>query len=354
MGKSVNLGTKYASQIQQQFTTGSLLQGRLETNVDFVGARTVRVHTINTVPLQDYDRTASGDRYGVAEEVGDSVQELYMSQDKSFSAIIDKGNSLDQAINKAGQFVRAQIDEEVIPAKDRYGFARLAMQAGKIHATQEVLEHQNVLARMGAARAHMLNSNVPLKGRTWFVTSDVYDALVKTEQFRNIGQIGGKALASGQVGELFGSPVVEVPLELMPTHANFMLAHKSAAASPSKIEDTVVHIDPPGISGHKVEGRFYWDTFVFGAKANGVYLDILGNGDNDVFFAASPTYNKTTKKIVVETGSSAKYTLDGTDPRYSMSAVEGTEPPVQAGDTLKFYGYREGWYPSGVVSVKIT
>ena len=61
-------------------------------------------HNINTVPLNDYNRGASANRYGEPAEVGDTVQELTMTQDKSFSGVIDKGNNMDQSINKAGKF----------------------------------------------------------------------------------------------------------------------------------------------------------------------------------------------------------------------------------------------------------
>ena len=48
---------------------------------------------------------------------------------------------------------------------------------------------------------------------------------------------------------------------------NFILLHKRAATAPEKIHDCKTHIDPPGISGNLVEGRFYYDLFVYGRKA---------------------------------------------------------------------------------------
>ena len=102
MSQTVNLDTKYSKKIDQAFTIASLLKGRLSAENEFVGARTVRIHNINTVPLNDYNRGASANRYGEPAEVGDTVQELTMTQDKSFSGVIDKGNNMDQSINKAG------------------------------------------------------------------------------------------------------------------------------------------------------------------------------------------------------------------------------------------------------------
>lgn len=336
MGKSVNLGIKYEKQIQQQFTLGSLLQGRLENNLDFVGAKTVRVHTIQTVPLQEYDRTASANRYGTPEEVGDLVQELTMTQDMAFSGIIDKGNSSDQAINKAGQFVRVQLDEEVIPEKDRYGLKKLARGAGGVFAGEKI-KAENVIDRLESARASFVQARVPVKGRTWFVTSAVCNALGKTDLYRNIASLGGKLMATGQVGEVYGSPVVEVPQDLMPRGVQFMLVHRSAGASPSKIADTKVHIDPPGISGHLVEGRFYWDTFVFGAKCDGIYIDL---DSTNVTRLEPPAYDEGTKTFTPAQNAVVRYTTDDSDPRFSMTAREGTTVTESGGFALRFYQYK--------------
>ncbi len=86
--QTVHLHEKYSKKLDQAFTLGSVVKGRLNKEEEFVGARTVRISNINTVPLGDYNRGATANRYGTPTEVGDTVQELTMSQDKSFSAVI--------------------------------------------------------------------------------------------------------------------------------------------------------------------------------------------------------------------------------------------------------------------------
>ena len=82
-------------------------------------------------PLNDYNRGASANRYGEPAEVGDTVQELTMTQDKSFSGVIDKGNNMDQSINKAGKFLGVEMSEEVIPAYDKYCFGQFVHAGGQ-------------------------------------------------------------------------------------------------------------------------------------------------------------------------------------------------------------------------------
>ena len=349
--QTVHLGTRYSRKIDQSFVDGSLIKTRLSNENEFVGARTVRIHSINVVPLNDYDRGASSNRYGDPTEVGDTVQELTLTQDKSFTGVIDKANNLDQAINKAGKFLGVQMSEAVVPEFDRYCFDQLAHKAGVIVGDAQAISADNVIARMAAARAHFLNHRVPLDGRTWYVTTSVFDALVDTDQFKNLDRVGPKALVKGQVGEIFGAPVVEVPAELMPAGVNFILVHKRAATAPAKLHDAKVHTDPPGISGSLVEGRFYYDLFVYARKADGVYVDVTtGSG---VTVLAAPTIAASGGAITA-TGT-VWHTTDGSDPRYSATRVAGKTPAVTAaGTVVKAYQEQAGAFPSPVATQTLT
>lgn len=352
MGETINLDTKYAKKVQQAFSEGSLVQSRLENDLEFVGAKTVKVHTIVTVPLNDYSR-AGANRYGVPKEVEDFVQELTMKEDKSFSTTIDKGNSKDQSINKAGKFLALEMKEQVVPYKDRYTLRKLAQEAGKAAGYAEKITEANVVKRMSQARAYMKNNRVPLKGRTWYVTTEVYNALLAVEkQFVGIEKLVQKSFVNGQVGSIFGAPVVEVPEDLMPQGVNFMLVHKSAACSPAKISDSKLHMDPPGISGNLCEGRFYFDVFVFGAKAAGIYVDV---DTSAATVLEAPAINAATGVITAAEGCTVKYTTDGSDPRYSESAVTGLKAENgKKGMTVKAYQEKEGCYRSALSEVKLT
>lgn len=350
--QTVHLHEKYSKKLDQAFTLGSVVKGRLNKEEEFVGARTVRISNINTVPLGDYNRGATANRYGTPTEVGDTVQELTMSQDKSFSAVIDKGNNLDQCINKAGRFMKIETEEEVIPAYDKYCLGRLAMLGGTIAGASEAISATNVIKRMSAARQAFVNGKVPVANRTWYVNSAVFNALVETDQFKNLDKLGTKAVAKGQVGEIFGAPVVEVPDEYLPKGVNFILVHKRAACAPEKIWDNNLHIDPPGISGNLIEGRYYYDCFVYGHKANGIYVDVTtGSG---VAVLAAPTISASNGAITPTGSATAWYTTDGTDPRYSATRKSGKTTGATEGMVVKAYQVEEGKFPSPVATQTIT
>ena len=357
MASTVTLGQKDLAKIQQQYVLNSLIAKRLNTNIEFVGARTVRIYTVGTVPINDYDRTASANRYGTPQEVGDSVQELTMMKDRSFTGIIDKGNSRDQVINKAGKFLKTQVSEAVIPEMDAYAFQRLAKLGGTIVGTSTAITAANVIARLSAGRAKLLNMRVPVTGRTLYVSTVMFNALVDTDQFKNLDKLGSKAIINGQIGEIYGSPVVELPEDLIAAGVNFLWVHKDAASAPRKLDETNIHVNPPGISGNLVEGRNYYDTFVIGAKAGGVYVDVTtGSG---VSVLAAPTIAPATGVISPASGATAQFTVDGTDPRFSASAVVGTAPTVTPGTVVKAYVWRNDtesatYYHSPVTAVTVT
>lgn len=121
----------------------------------------------------------------------------------------------------------------------------------------------------------------------------------------------------------------------------------------SFVEETHIHTNPPGISGNLLEGRQYYDLFVFGVKCDGVYVNVnTGSGKGTV--CATPTVNATTGAISCTTaGAVLKFTTDGTDPRYSANAKTGTQSDVTvSGTVIKAFAFKNeaGVYPSGVVT----
>ena len=129
---AINLHEKYDKQIQTKFTQNSLVNGVLDNSYSFAGVKTVKISTPVTVPMVDYTRTGSN-RYGTPTEMQDTVQELTLTQDKSFSVTIDKGNNADQnGIKSAGEMLSLQLKEKAIPLMDKYSFERLSKLAGKI------------------------------------------------------------------------------------------------------------------------------------------------------------------------------------------------------------------------------
>ena len=342
-----NLTTKYASKIAERFHAKSRTRGRFSDKYKFVGAKTVRVYSLNPVPMNDYSLNRNNNRYGEPTDVTDVIQEMTVTQKRSFSAILDKTVSVDQCIEKTGAFLRIQTDEAVVPEMDTYVFKAIAEKAGCIIGTGTAITEDTVIKRMNAARTHMANKNVA-GTLTWYVSASVYGMLLENKWFMSLEKLGNKAIATGHVGQIFGHPAIEVPDDMMPKGVNFMLVCKDSVLAPIKMDDVKVHQDAPGISGDLVEGVYYYDAFVLGAKADGVYVDVT---TGEMTVAAAPTVG-TDGKITVASGMTCKYTTDGSDPRYSESAVTITATTGSAvatsGAVVRAYQYKAGAYASPV------
>lgn len=348
---AINLAVKYSDKIAQVYTASSFIAGKTSSEWDFSGVKSVKIYTPQTVDLVDYKRSGSN-RYGESKEMQDTIQELTMSQDKSFSITIDKGNNNEQMLIKnAGKMLKLQIDERVVPLVDKYAFSRFISLAGKVAGVTKPTK-ATIVSAIADAGMHLDDSLVPEGNRYLYITTEMYNLLRQSGEFLNIEALGTKAVEKGVVGEVMGFKVVKVPVSYLPANAYFIAIHKNSVLVPYKIRDAKVHEDPPGISGALLEGRNNYDAFVIGARANGVYAAVA-SGDVAVTPAIAIASGKAT---ITSTTSNAviKYTVDGSDPRYSDTAlVYGAAVAVKAGQTVKAFATADGKFTSDVAETTV-
>lgn len=271
---AVNLSSKSCKQvIQGAALKNSVLHGVLREDIDFVGVKTVEVHTLVTQAMNDYARSGAN-RYGTPQEVEDLVQELTLTKDRSFSATIDKGNAKDSAYQRtASKFLEAQMAERAIPEYDAYCLNKLATSAGETNEDTSALTTKNIATRVMTGTEKLDDAEFPEEGRTLIVSAAAYKLLKLSEEYTSIQELGKKSIGKGHVGEFDGMPVRKVSKKRMPEGVNFIIVHQSAATAPKKLHDTKIHQDPPGLSGNLMEGRMYYDCFVLERRAAGVYVD---------------------------------------------------------------------------------
>lgn len=162
---AINLATKYSDKILTIFTQSSIMKGLGNNDYSFEGVKTVKIYTPVTVPLTDYTRSGSN-RYGTPVDMQDTIQELTMTQDRSFSFVLDKGNNVEQLnIKKAGQMLRLTIDERVIPEYDKYVLGKLTVNAGLSAAASAALTKSNIAETIAGALTAQDNKFVPQTGR---------------------------------------------------------------------------------------------------------------------------------------------------------------------------------------------
>lgn len=270
---AINLHEQYSKKVQERFYQESLTESSFSKSLDveFTGVKTVKVSSIGTATMNNYTRSGSS-RYGTPTDLQDTIQEFVMTQDRSFTFIIDKGDNMEQnLIKKAGAAISRQLREVVTPEIDIYRFSKWADGAGH-EVTVDAPTKDNILEQVIAAKIALDNNLVPAKGRTLYVGSVAYTALLGNEEYIRLDSLGSKSIVNGKVGEIMGMDVKFIPDTYLPEDVVFMVILKDAAISPVKLHEYKLHKDPPGISGHLAEGRFIYDAFVLDTKKKGIYV----------------------------------------------------------------------------------
>ena len=268
---AVNLAQKYSDKLDQAFSHGSYTDDFVNKNYDFDGVKTVNVYTATTVALKDYDRTATGDRYGGNNELQDVLTPYTLTKDRTFKLTIDDGNAKQQVMAKrAGAIMKAQLQEQVAPEIDKYRIAVAATGANAVN--------QKITATAGKAYLDVLKmsefldeTQAPIAGRVLYVTPKFYtmikDNIVTTTHG---SEYISKLIGRGFVGELDGVPVVKVPTSYMPTKTYAVMWHKDAILGAKQIMKTRIIPDSELVDGTVLTGRFLYDAFVLNGKKNAV------------------------------------------------------------------------------------
>ena len=164
----INLALKYAEKAIERFYHESITDAAFDKSRDseFVGVKTVRIYDIGTAPVNDYQRSGTS-RYGSVDELSDSVQELQMTQDKSSTWSIDKGNQKEQFnVKQAGETLQRQLREKYTPMIDKYRMQKWADGAGIAKALTAAPTKSTIVSAMldAAAASPVGGGGAPVSG----------------------------------------------------------------------------------------------------------------------------------------------------------------------------------------------
>lgn len=255
---------KFMNKIDERFTPNSVTHNLTNNDYDFVGAKTIKVTSIDTIENSDYSRSKG---YGAAKELQNHIQEMTMTKDRGFKILLDKMDEEETKI-KAGEVLARQLREKVIPELEEY---RLGVMLEK--------SKENAIAPTKTAKPYetflkaqeFLDDNFVPENRVAFVTPAFLNELKKDDNFIKAGDLSQKMLLKGQVGEIDGVPVIKVNKAWMKdtseTNYQCLVGHRSATVAPIKLAEYRVVTDSENYSGTLFLGRFYYDCFVLDNKA---------------------------------------------------------------------------------------
>lgn len=265
---TVHLADKYSSKMDLAFTHGSYTDRFVNKDYDFDGVQTINVYTPTTVATHNYDRAETGDRFGGNVELQDTVATYQLANDKCFKITIDRGNYLQGALaKKAGQVLRAEMDEQVIPEIDADRIATAATTAASTNQAVVYSATDGAYKAVLDAQAYLDEAKAPTSERVIFVTPAFYN-LIKADITTGVYANGynDKLVPRGFVGELDGMAVVKVPSSYFPANTYAVIWQKKAVLGANQIKKTDIIEDSELVDGAVLTGRFIYDTFALEAK----------------------------------------------------------------------------------------
>ena len=270
---AVNYAEKFSQTIDEQLSKDSLTDKAVNKDYDFDGVNKVNVYSVETVPLNDYDINAKSNRYGTPVELGNDVQTLELTQDKSFTFSIDRKNATDTMMAmSAAKALARELKEVVTPTIDRYRIAKYTAEALVAHTKEETLTTETAYSAFLEGSMVLFDAKVPTEGRIAFVTSAYYKAIKLDKNFVSSGDKGQEIAVTGAVGTIDKTTIIVAPADYFVIGTNFIICHPMAMTSPVKLADYKIHENPQGINGWLVEGRIYYDAFVLNNKKAAIYL----------------------------------------------------------------------------------
>lgn len=352
MSSTIHFDERYKSKLMEGFNKASETDDMFSHDLDmeFSGVKTVHVTSLKTEPMQDYNRdkaVSAGSRYGETKEVGNEVQTFTMTQDKSLSLSVDKGNNketMDKA--KVGKVMKAERDERIVPYLDTYRLQKWAKDAGIHKELAAAPTKSTIVSQIIELHNEQLDAGVPDQIQLR-ISREYLPTLKLSTEWTALDSLGGKTLPKGCIGEFDNMAVKPVSKKRMPKNVPFMLTFKGSIIAPMKINDFKGHVDPPGLSGDLIEFRMMHDAFVLGKKAAGVAVACL---PGTVVKTPTITMSGANATIACATDNATiYYTTDGSDPRYSVEAKTYTAAVALAdGDELRAYAAADGMFNSAV------
>lgn len=238
------------------------------------------MYTVTSVAPTDYNRSSTGDRFGGNAELQDTIATYQLTNDKSFKIAIDRGN-FEQGMRakKAGEVMRIQMNEQIIPMIDKDRFATAA--AGATAVSQAVTMTSDAYVDVLNANAFLDEAKAPLEGRVLFVTPGEYNA-IKEKITTNILASGynDKLVGKGFVGELDGVPVVKAPTSYFPAGVKAIVLHRDALLGVRQVTETRIVTDSEFVSGSILLGRFIFGSFILKGKELGVASIVDGSSQS--------------------------------------------------------------------------
>ena len=268
---SITLTEKFADRIDERYHPISITNAGTNQNYDWDGAQTIKVTSVGTVAMKDYDRETGYGAVASADGLSNAIQVLTLTKDRYFRAKLDKMDEEESKI-KGGEVLARQLREVTIPEIEAY---RLQVMCKAIVTnTQAIEQTKTVYEHFLEANEKLDEANVPQVTRVAFANPAFINALKLDPNFVKAGDLSQEMLLKGQVGQVDGVPIIKTNTAWLKDDStnNFdcIIVDKNATVAPIKLAEYTANPNHPDFSGTVFQGRFYYDCFVLDMKKKGL------------------------------------------------------------------------------------
>lgn len=285
MANAINYAERYQQELDQVLAQATLTNALETPNVNWMGAKTFHVPTVDVTGYQNHSRNGGWNRGDVT--VTHEPYTLQFDRDVEFfvdQMDVDESNQAASAAN----ITRVFLTEKAGPEVDAYRFGKMATHAiDEGLATGEAIDATNVFQRLKADILKVRKygpSNLIA-----YLSSEAMDALERSEEFtRNINvQDQGTAIET-RVTSLDGVQLVEVwdterfnsehdftsGFTATGLSLNWVIVYRGAIVAKTKLNS--IYLFQPGQhtqgDGYLYQNRMYHDLFVMKNKADGIVV----------------------------------------------------------------------------------
>lgn len=264
---SVVYKTEVLSKIDERFTLDSVTKTIINNGIEFEfshGNNACTIYQVGVVAENDYVRSGMM-RYGNLVELGNAVQTVVLSQDKSVAMSIDAGNREDSAMTLImEEAVKRQVREVSVPTTDIYRLGILTTYAiANSQGATAAITSANAFTKILDQRTALINAKVKLGNIVCYVTAEVEAFLWLDPLFKSACDKRTADVATGQIGTIMGMDIIVVPSTYFVANFGFMLVAKNVLAAPTKF-NKIKQLDGDsfGIDGLVAFLRRYYDAFI--------------------------------------------------------------------------------------------
>lgn len=289
MANAINLAEKYQQELDQVIKQGALT-AELETpNVDWLGAKTFHVPSVNVSGYKTHSRNGGYNRGDVT--VTHEPYTIDFDRDIEFfvdKADIDESNQAASAANITKVF----LEENAIPEIDAYRFSKMATNAIVDHKKETDITKDNIYTELKSAILPVRKYG-PANLVT-YISSEAMDALEQSPDFnRKIEVTNNNGMIETRVTSLDGVKLKEVwddqrfhtkfdfttgfVPDIDALKINFLVVAKPAIIAKAKIAS--IYLFQPGQhtkgDGYLYQNRLYHDLFVMKNKKDGIFVNTV-------------------------------------------------------------------------------